>query len=205
MTTKAEIQNKARGEILKAQTELNKFEQEHKKFEQEHKKREEYNYKRNILDEKIGIFISKKWVGNFEKHNNWYYSKIPFKFESLISKDKEHEDKNLICDILKELSIKQEKEIIQTKEYKDLEEERKKLIIYSFSQKHILIDEKIENLKHKIDWENRLINRMENKGELIQYAKGLKKGEERERQQKETEKRKQKLKEKILKLNKEYK
>lgn len=196
MVSKLEIQNEAREDIKKAEEELKQLEEEHKKFNEEHKQMQEYEFKERKLSDKLDRLIEKKWKLNFENRDNWYYSRIPLEFKSLVVTIG---DEKSILEILREMSDKEELKIKETEEYKELEKEKKKLIFHFFSKKHKQIDDEIERLKWVIQGKNILINKVENKGELIKYSKMLKENEKRENERKEREKRKEELRESIIK------
>lgn len=198
MTTKIEIQNKAKEEIQNASIELEKLNEKHKKYEEEHNKEREHNEKQKEIYKKIDKLEEKKWEGNFGNKDDWYYSRIPQKFDCLI---KTAEDKDIFKRALTEIANENEEKIKQTKEYKSLEQQKDKLSWYSFSKEHLELDKEIDNLKWGIDYNNRIIREVEDRGKLIEYSKNLKKREEREKQEKERKAKLTYFKESIIKLN----
>ena len=73
------------------------------------------------------------------------------------------------------LADKAEKEIVKSQEYKNVLSEIERIDKLTDKTKlHIKMNGKIESIKSDIDWNEKRIARVEDRGELIQIAKDLK-------------------------------
>ena len=200
MTTKKELQEEYDKELIELNKELDISKKEHKeKFIEEDKLDEKRREDFRIISEQKELIYSKKWEGNFGNRDNWYHGIIPQEFNF------NEEDKEFISEALKELSIEKEKEIVETKEYKEITKKYDELICSKFSKEHKELHNKIEDITRSIEWINRKLNLISTKGGLIQESKRLKNIQRHEEKNKKRKEKIQKYKELIINKSQEVK
>jgi len=197
MTTKKELEEKYNKELIELKKELNISEKKHQEkifIEEDKLDKKRYEELRKVSRQKELIY-SKKWEGNFGNHDNWYYGRIPLEFNF------KEEDKEFISEALKDISEEKEKEIVETKEYKELSKREDELYCSNFSIEHKELHKKIEETKRKIEWVNRKIDDISTRGGLILESKRLKNIERIEERNRIRKEKIQKYKKLILNKN----
>jgi hypothetical protein len=178
MTTKIELQEKAIQGLEKREKRLEEAKLEHSKFEGEDKQTEDYWRLHEKLREKQEALLSKKWVGNWENRNNWYHGLMPSRFYKLA--EQYPDEVNLLRQVLTDLSIENEKTIVETPDYLEIENQISDLVFPAKSKKHLALEEEIQDLKNAVEWYDRRIRDLENRGKFIEICKNEKKNLEAE-------------------------
>lgn len=171
MVSKKEIEDECNAEIAKLQKELETLNEEHKQFAHEDELIRANSAKYCELSEKQEKLALRAYEGNWGSRENWYCSRLPKIYEDNFA----HYELDNVKSVLKELHKEKLEQIKESEEYLALDDEMQKLNLIRFrkSARHKEIEDAIDGVEHRIDFNNRRINKIQTKGGLIEVCKIL--------------------------------